>query len=182
MVRPRYGPSLVFRLSLVCSKFKFSAGIQIFGMKITSHGKPGSKNSFPRSDSRCGNFRVRFMVKLGYRDTLYCNICPFSVGSQLFAMKITSHGKPGPQNSFRRSDLRCSDFRVRFWVKLGYRDNLYSNISQFTVGNQLFVMKITSYGKPGPKNSFPRSDLMCGDFRVRFRVKLGYRGQVCHMK
>ena len=50
MVRPRYRPSLVFRLSLVCSKFKFSAGIQLFGMKITSYGKPYLKNSFPRSD------------------------------------------------------------------------------------------------------------------------------------
>ena len=115
MVRPRYGPSLVFRLSLVCSKFKFSAGIQIFGMKITSHGKPGSKNSFPRSDSRCGDFRVRFRVKLGYRDSLYSNISPFFASCQLFAMKITSHGKPDPKNSFPRSDLRCGDFRVKVY-------------------------------------------------------------------
>ena len=64
MVRPRYRPSLVFRLSLVCSNFKFSAGIQIFGMKITLHGKPGPKNSFPRSDLRCGDFRVRFRMKV----------------------------------------------------------------------------------------------------------------------
>ena len=59
-VRTRYKLSLVFRLSLVCSKFKFSAGIQLFGMKTTSYGKPDLKNSFPRSDLRCGNFRVRF--------------------------------------------------------------------------------------------------------------------------
>ena len=89
MVRPRYRPSLVFRLSLVCSKFKFSTGIQIFGVKITSHGKPDTKNSFQRSDLRCANFRVRFRVKLGYRDSLYSNISLFFAGSQLFAMKIT---------------------------------------------------------------------------------------------
>ena len=64
MVRPRYGPSLVFRLSLVCSKFKFSASIQLFGMKTTSYGKPDLKNSFPRSDLRCGDFRVRLRVKV----------------------------------------------------------------------------------------------------------------------
>ena len=40
MVRPRYRPSLVFRLSLVCSKFTFSAGMQLFGLITTSHGKP----------------------------------------------------------------------------------------------------------------------------------------------
>ena len=70
MVRPRFRPSLVFRLSLVFSKFKLSEGIQLFGLKITSYGKPDPKNSFPRSDSRCGDFRVRFRVKLGYRDSL----------------------------------------------------------------------------------------------------------------
>ena len=41
-------PALVFRLSLVLSmvKFKFSAGIQLFGLKTTSHGKPDLKNEF----------------------------------------------------------------------------------------------------------------------------------------
>ncbi len=79
MVRPRYGPSLVFRLSLVCSKFKFSVqlSMQLFGMKITSYGKPDLKNSFPRSDLRCGDFRVRFRGRLGYGNTLYSNISPF---------------------------------------------------------------------------------------------------------
>ena len=129
MVRPRYVPSLVFRLSLVCSKFKFSAGIQIFGLKITSHGKPGPKNSFPRSDLRCGDFRVRFLGRSGYRNTLYSNISQFTVGNQLFAMKITSHGKLGPKNSFPRSDFRCGNFRARFSVKLGYRTTLYPNFT-----------------------------------------------------
>ena len=31
---------------LVCSKFKFSVGIELFGMKTTSHGKPDKKNHF----------------------------------------------------------------------------------------------------------------------------------------
>ena len=47
-VTARYKLSLVFRVSLVCSKFKFklSEGIQLFGLKTTSHGKPDPKNSF----------------------------------------------------------------------------------------------------------------------------------------
>ena len=49
-VRARYKPSLVFRLGLVLSKFTFSAGIQLFGLKTTSHGKPDLKKSFSRSD------------------------------------------------------------------------------------------------------------------------------------
>ena len=49
-VGARYKPSLVFRLCLVCSKFKFSAGIQFFGLKTTSQGKPDLKKSFLRSD------------------------------------------------------------------------------------------------------------------------------------
>ena len=51
-VRARYKLSLVFRLSQVCSKFKFSVGIQLFGLKTTLHGKPDLKNSFSRSDLR----------------------------------------------------------------------------------------------------------------------------------
>ena len=51
-VRARYKLSLVFRFRPVCSKFKFmlSVGIQLFGLKTTSHGKPDLKNSFLRSD------------------------------------------------------------------------------------------------------------------------------------
>ena len=47
-VRTRYRPSLVFRLIQICSdfKFKFSGGIQSFGLKTTSHGKPDAKNFF----------------------------------------------------------------------------------------------------------------------------------------
>ena len=49
-VRARYKLSLVFRLSLVLSMVKFSAGIQLFGLKTTSHGKPDLRKSFLRSD------------------------------------------------------------------------------------------------------------------------------------
>ena len=44
LVRVRYKSSLVFRISLVCRKFTFSAGLQVFGLKTTSHGKPDLKN------------------------------------------------------------------------------------------------------------------------------------------
>ena len=44
LVRVRYRPSLLYRLSLVCSKF--SAGIQLFGLKTISHDKPDQKNLF----------------------------------------------------------------------------------------------------------------------------------------
>ena len=78
-VRTRYKLSLVFKLSPVSSKFKFmlSARIQLFGLKTNSHGKPDLKNSFPKSDLRCGDFRVRLRWKLGYSDTLYSTISPF---------------------------------------------------------------------------------------------------------
>ena len=49
-VRARYKPSLVFRLSLVLSMVKFSAGIQLFGLKTTSHGKSDLKIHILRSD------------------------------------------------------------------------------------------------------------------------------------
>ena len=54
-VRTRYKLSLVFRLSPVCSKFKlkFFVGIQLFGLKTTSPGKPDLKNSFLRPDLPC---------------------------------------------------------------------------------------------------------------------------------
>ena len=43
--------NLVFRLSLVCSKFKIkiSMGIQLFSLKTTSHGKPDLNNSLCRT-------------------------------------------------------------------------------------------------------------------------------------
>ena len=44
--------SLVFRLCLVLSMVKFSAGNQLFGLKTTSPGKPDAKNSFLTSDLR----------------------------------------------------------------------------------------------------------------------------------
>ena len=54
-VRARYKLSLVFRLSLVLSKFKFmlSAGIQLFGLKTTSQGKSDLKIHILRSDLPC---------------------------------------------------------------------------------------------------------------------------------
>ena len=55
MVRSRYKLRLVFRLSLVCSnfKFKFFAVIQLFGLKTTSHVKSDLKNEFLRSGLPC---------------------------------------------------------------------------------------------------------------------------------
>ena len=58
MVRSRNSFSLVFRLSMVYRKFKFSTGIQLFGLKTTSQGIPGPKNSFFGSDLRCGDILV----------------------------------------------------------------------------------------------------------------------------
>ena len=52
-VGARYKPSLVFRLCLVCSKFKFSAGIQLFALKTTSHGKSDLKKESFKSDLPC---------------------------------------------------------------------------------------------------------------------------------
>ena len=49
--------SLVFRLSLVCSKFMFSAGI-LFGMKTTLYGKPDLKKFI---------FEARFETRQGSR-------------------------------------------------------------------------------------------------------------------
>ena len=66
-VRARYKLSLVFRLSPLCSKFKFmlSVGIQLFGLKTTSHGKPDLKNSFLRSDLRCGDILGEVQGEVG---------------------------------------------------------------------------------------------------------------------
>ena len=52
---PGTSSNLVFRLSLVYSKFtlKFSAGVQLFGLKTTSHGKLDLKNEFFRSGLPC---------------------------------------------------------------------------------------------------------------------------------
>ena len=54
-VRARYKPSLVFRLSPVFSKFRFmfSVGIQLFGLKTTSHGKSDLKNHILKSHLPC---------------------------------------------------------------------------------------------------------------------------------
>ena len=54
-VRARYKTSLVFRLRPVLSmvKFKFSAGIQLYGLKTISHGKSDLKNELSRSGLPC---------------------------------------------------------------------------------------------------------------------------------
>ena len=54
-VRAMYKLRLVFRLSPVFSKFKFmlSVGIQLFGLKTTSHGKSDIKYEFLRPDLPC---------------------------------------------------------------------------------------------------------------------------------
>ena len=54
-VRARYKLRMVFRLSRVFSKLNFmlSAGIQLFVLKTTSHGKSDLKNEFFRSDLTC---------------------------------------------------------------------------------------------------------------------------------
>ena len=49
MVRSRYRLSLFFRISLDYGKFKFSTGIERFGLKTISHGKPDLKKSFLKS-------------------------------------------------------------------------------------------------------------------------------------
>ena len=56
----RYKSSMVFRLSTVWSKFKFMLpmGIQLFGLKTTSHGKPDLKNEFS------WQFCIRFTVSV----------------------------------------------------------------------------------------------------------------------
>ena len=62
----RYKSSMVFRLSLVLSMVKFSAGIQLFGLKTTSHGKPDLKNEFSRSDLPCEVvFRPKSWIPIG---------------------------------------------------------------------------------------------------------------------
>ena len=62
MVRSRL--SLVFRLSPVWNKFTFSAGIQLFGLKTTSHGIPDPKNSF----LRCGDFLGEVLGEVGVQE------------------------------------------------------------------------------------------------------------------
>ena len=54
-VRARYKLRLVFRLSPVFSKFMFmlSAGIQLYGLKTTSHGKSDHKNELFTSGLLC---------------------------------------------------------------------------------------------------------------------------------
>ena len=86
MVRSKNKLSLVFRLSPVCSKFKFKffAGIQLFGLKTTSHGKSDLKNEY---------FMDAPLRDVGEttRDTFF----------------TTLHGKPDLKNSFFRSGLPC---------------------------------------------------------------------------
>ena len=41
-----------YRTTLYSDIFPFSSGIQFFGLKVTSQGKPVLKNSFLRSDLR----------------------------------------------------------------------------------------------------------------------------------
>ena len=57
MERTRYRLSLVFRLSLVSSKFKFSA------LKTNSHGKSDLKNLILGSDLRHNEVEVEFRVQ-----------------------------------------------------------------------------------------------------------------------
>ena len=54
LVRARYEPSLVFRLSLVLSMVKFSAVIQLFCPKTISYGNPDLKKLI---------FEVRFQMR-----------------------------------------------------------------------------------------------------------------------
>ena len=53
--RPRPG----YRLILVSEMFKFSTGVQLFELRLTSDGKPVLKNSFPMLDLRCGEVQVQ---------------------------------------------------------------------------------------------------------------------------
>ena len=100
---------MVFRLSLVLSMVKFSAGNQFFGLKTTSRAKPDLKNSFLRSDLRCGDILGEVQGEVGVQGHLYSNISQFFAGVHLFGMKTTSHGKPRLKNQFQRSDWRCGD-------------------------------------------------------------------------
>ena len=52
-VRARYKDSLVFRLSLVCSKSKFSTGIQLFAMTTTSYALVDSSLFFVPTKYEC---------------------------------------------------------------------------------------------------------------------------------
>ena len=91
-VRARYKPSLVFRLCLVCSKFTFSAGIQLFGLKTTSQGKPDPKNSFPGSDLRCGDILGEVQGEVGVQGHPVFQHLPVLCGQSTFR----------PENHFTR--------------------------------------------------------------------------------
>ena len=109
------GPILIFRLGLVCSKLTFSAGIQLFGLKTTSHGKPGLKNSFLRSDFRCGEDQG----EVGVQGHPVLQQVPVPVVSQLSDMKTTSHGKHGTPASSRTSpQLKLDLGNELFWSGL----------------------------------------------------------------
>ena len=105
MVWTRYRLSLVFRLSLGCSKFTFSAGIQLFGLKTTLHGKSDLKNSFLRSDLPCEvvfrpkswipmeNMNLNLLqsgLRLKTRLSLYLTLTLTQKKFQLFLKKIIS--------------------------------------------------------------------------------------------
>ena len=91
-VRARYKPSLVFRLSLGYSKFKFSAGIQLFSLKTTSHGKTDPKNSFPGSDLRCGDILGEVQSEVGVQGHPVFQHLPVLCGQSTFR----------PENHFTR--------------------------------------------------------------------------------
>ena len=68
MFRSRYRLSLAYRLSLVCTKFKFSLGIQLFYLKTTW---PDLKNSFLRLVSQIWPLKwiwwSRFTMRSGFQ-------------------------------------------------------------------------------------------------------------------
>ena len=94
MVRVRYRPILVFRLSLVCRKLKFSAGIQLFGMKTTSYGKPHLKNYFLGQIWDTGRFRARSR----YGDTLGPDSIKFRK-----SFRVRNDFRKGFRNCFRNN-------------------------------------------------------------------------------
>ena len=75
--------SLVFRLCLVLSMVKVSAGNQLFGLKTTSPGKSDPKNSFLKSDLRHGGVQGEVWV-WGHR---------FTKWSGFQAKKLNTHGE-----------------------------------------------------------------------------------------
>ena len=80
-------PSLVFRLSLVYSKFTLNAGIQPFGPKTTSHNKPDLKNTFWGSDLRYDEVMVEVQGEVPVQgDTVYHHL-PVLLGYSFFCLE-----------------------------------------------------------------------------------------------